>query len=142
MSRRTAPRGVPALLRCQRRSSERGRRRSEGIHQPEPGGIAAASAGLNPIGIAVANKNSVAITANEKHPKRDGARPRRPGVAGGPTMPVVAGLTAVPAMGSDAEKILKGKRFLQTPATGRWSLRGQGWGALPVVSHRRLERQT
>jgi mono/diheme cytochrome c family protein len=36
--------------------------------------------------------------------------------------------SALPAPGSNADHVLRGKRFFTT-GTGRWSLKGQGWGA-------------
>ena len=49
-------------------------------------------------------------------------------VAGGAASPSVVQLTALPPGGSDDATILAGKRFFNT-GVGRWSLKGQGWGA-------------
>jgi mono/diheme cytochrome c family protein len=49
-------------------------------------------------------------------------------IAGGTAAPNVIAISALPVANSDADKVLKGKRFFKT-GTGRWSLKGQGWGA-------------
>lgn len=47
-------------------------------------------------------------------------------ISGGPTKPSVTNTAALPDAGSDAAKILAGKRFFNT-GIGRWSLKGQAW---------------
>src|SRR4029078_5703358 len=47
-------------------------------------------------------------------------------VAGGIAAPSVEASAAMPTAGSLEYKIRKGRRFFNT-ATGRWSLKGQGW---------------
>lgn len=91
-----------------------------------PAGIT--TAGLNPIGLVMANKAQMLITNNEATRNAAVIDLVAQGISGAPTMPVQASLSALPAANSDGEKILKGKRFFNT-GTGRWSLRGQGWGA-------------
>ena len=49
-------------------------------------------------------------------------------IAGGAAAASVVGAAAMPADGSDAQKVLKGKRFFNT-GLGRWSLKGQAWNA-------------
>src|SRR5262249_46064766 len=49
-------------------------------------------------------------------------------LTGGAANPSVVPLTQLPTPGSDEAKILSGKRFFNT-GTGRWALKGQGWGA-------------
>jgi hypothetical protein len=94
-----------------------------------PAGIAAASAGLNPIGFATSNTGKkVALTASEVTRVASVIDLNAQAIAGGAASPSVAQLTATPPSGSDDATILAGKRFFNT-GVGRWSLKGQGWGA-------------
>lgn len=95
-----------------------------------PAGIAADKSGQNPIGIATSNLDAhkrFAFVANEISRNITVLDFNTQSVAG----PNVEGAVVVrsanlPAPGSAEEKVRKGKRFFNT-ATGRWSLKGQGW---------------
>lgn len=93
-----------------------------------PAGIAAASAGLNPIGIAIAPSGHVALVASEVTHVATVIDFNTQAIAGGAATPSVVATTAAPTAGSAADKVLKGRRFFNT-GLGRWSLKGQGWGA-------------
>jgi hypothetical protein len=94
-----------------------------------PVGIAADKAGKNPISIAVAqNYPRFAIVANDVSRNATLVDFNSQAITGGVKQPVVIATTAQPAKGSDAEHILRGKRFFNTGLV-RWSLRGQGWGS-------------
>ena len=94
-----------------------------------PTGIDAAKAGRTPIGIGLAalDKKS-AIVANDVTRNATLLDFNTQAVAGGVMNPSVVPTSALPAAGSDADKVLRGKRFFNT-GLARWSLRGQGWGA-------------
>jgi DNA-binding beta-propeller fold protein YncE/mono/diheme cytochrome c family protein len=80
-------------------------------------------AGKNPIGIAIGyTGRQFALVANDVS--------RDVSVIDLSTQTTAATVvsTALPAAGSPEEAVLKGKRFFDT-AMGRWSLKGQGWGA-------------
>jgi hypothetical protein len=94
-----------------------------------PAGIATANAGLNPIGFATSSTGKkFALTVSEVSRVANLIDLNSQGLVGGAASPVTVQLTHLPAAGSDEAKILSGKRFFNT-GTGRWSLRGQGWGA-------------
>lgn len=96
-----------------------------------PAGIAAAGSGKNPIGVVTANtdKNKrFMFVANDVSRNVQVVDLNTQSIAGGAAAPVFAASAALPAAGSDAEHVLKGKRFFNT-ATARWSFKGQGWGA-------------
>ena len=94
-----------------------------------PTGIAAASAGLNPIGFATSNTGKKAsLVVSEVTRVASLIDLNAQAVVGGAAAPAVVPLTKLPTAGSDEAKILSGKRFFNT-GTGRWSLKGQGWGA-------------
>jgi hypothetical protein len=95
-----------------------------------PTGIAADKSGQNPIGIATTNQDAhkrYAFVANDVTRNVSIIDFNTQAVAG----PNVEGALVVrsanlPAPNSTEDKIRKGKRFFNT-ATGRWSLKGQGW---------------
>ena len=92
-----------------------------------PAAINPASAGgLNPTGLVMAPAGNYMLTANDISRNMSVVDLTTQGVAGGPTAPNVVSLTA-PATGSELT-VVKGRRFFNT-GTGRWSLKGQGWGA-------------
>jgi YVTN family beta-propeller protein len=94
-----------------------------------PAGIAASSAGLNPIGFATSSTGKkFAIAVSETTRVANLIDLNAQAVTGGAASPSVVQLSQLPAAGSDAAKILSGKRFFNT-GMGRWSLKGQGWGA-------------
>ena len=94
-----------------------------------PAGIAAEKAGKNPIGMAIAHEHKkVALVANEVSRNVSGLDFNTQTLAGGTSDPRVVASAPLPVAGSDAERVLRGKRFFNT-GTARWSLRGQGWGA-------------
>jgi hypothetical protein len=94
-----------------------------------PPGIAAASAGLNPIGFATSSTGKkIALVVSEVTRVATLIDLNAQAIAGGAASPAVVPLTKVPTPGSDEAKILSGKRFFNT-GTGRWSLKGQAWGA-------------
>jgi hypothetical protein len=90
-------------------------------------GLPAASAGKNPIGIAIGyNGRFFALVANEITRSLSVLDLSKKVGAG--QSPVVQGVasTSPPDKGSLEEKRLLGKRFFKT-ATGRWSLKAQAW---------------
>ena len=94
-----------------------------------PTGIAPEKSGQNPIGIAMSNVEKhkrFAFVANDVSRNVSVLDFNTQSVAGGATAPSVAASAAMPTAGSLEESIRKGKRFFNT-ATGRWSLKGQGW---------------
>lgn len=94
-----------------------------------PAGIAAGRSGLNPIGIATANSEKhkrFAFVANDVSRNVSVIDFNTQAVAGGAAAPSVEGSATMPTPGSLEDKVRKGKRFFNT-ATGRWSLKGQGW---------------
>jgi mono/diheme cytochrome c family protein len=94
-----------------------------------PAGIAPDRAGKNPIGIAtLARDVKRALVANDVSRSATLLDFNTQAVFGGKDAPVVASTSALPAPGSDEDRVLRGKRFFNT-GLGRWSLRGQGWGA-------------
>jgi DNA-binding beta-propeller fold protein YncE len=92
------------------------------------GGLPADKQGKNPVGIAVANGKKLALVANDvsRNVSLLDFNTQRVAVAG--DKPVVEQVASLPPTGSDADKVLRGKRFFNT-GSARWSLRGQGWGA-------------
>jgi DNA-binding beta-propeller fold protein YncE len=94
-----------------------------------PAGIAADKAGKNPIGIAIGSSNKkLALVANDVSRNLTLLDFNTQAISGGATTPNVLQTAALPPTNSDAEKVLRGKRFFNTGLV-RWSLRGQGWGA-------------
>lgn len=94
-----------------------------------PTGIPAEKSGQNPIGIATANQDAhkrFAFVANDVTRNVTVIDFNTQSVAGGAATPVVEQSASMPAAGSLEESVRKGKRFFNT-ATGRWSLKGQGW---------------
>ena len=94
-----------------------------------PSGIAPEKSGQNPIGIATANSDKhkrFAFVANDVTRNVTVIDFNTQSVAGGATAPSAFSSTAMPTAGSLEDSIRKGKRFFGT-ATGRWSLKGQGW---------------
>lgn len=94
-----------------------------------PTGIAAEKSGQNPIGIATANQEKhkrFAFVANDVTRNVTVLDFNTQAVAGGVAAPSVEASAAMPAAGSLEDKVRKGRRFFNT-ATGRWSLKGQGW---------------
>jgi YVTN family beta-propeller protein len=94
-----------------------------------PADIAADKAGKNPIGMAIAHKHTkVALVANDVSRNVSALDFNTQTVTGGATQPQVVQSSSLPIAGSDADHVLRGKRFFET-GTARWSLAGQGWGA-------------
>jgi hypothetical protein len=94
-----------------------------------PSGIAADKAGKNPIGLALGQLHKkLAIVANDVSRNATLLDFNPQSIAGGASAPQVTLTAALPTSGSDADRVLRGKRFFNT-GTARWSLRGQGWGA-------------
>ena len=94
-----------------------------------PAGIAADKAGKNPIGLSIGHTHKkVALVANDVSRSLSVLDFDTQALAGGVMQPQVIATASLPQPGSDAERVLRGKRFFNT-GTGRWSLRGQGWGA-------------
>jgi mono/diheme cytochrome c family protein len=97
-----------------------------------PAGIAASAQGKNPIGMAIRhNGNPFGFIANDVTRNVTVVDFKTQAVLGGTEAPKVAQSSALPEPGSQAERDLKGKRFFNT-GVGRWSLKGQGWGACQV----------
>lgn len=93
-----------------------------------PAGLAAEKSGQNPIGIATANKAAnkrFAFVANDVT-RNVTVVDFKPQAIAGDADPIVVRATELPAAGSKEDAVRKGKRFFNT-ATGRWSLKGQGW---------------
>jgi YVTN family beta-propeller protein len=94
-----------------------------------PTGIAPEKAGKNPIGIAIlAAEKKLALVANDVSRNLSLLDFNTQSVAGGAEHAVVLQTAALPEKDSKEDGILRGKRFFNT-GLGRWSLRGQGWGA-------------
>lgn len=94
-----------------------------------PAGIAADKSGQNPIGIATANSDKhkrFAFVANDVTRNVTVIDFNTQAVAGGAAAPSTFASAAMPTAGSLEDDVRKGKRFFNT-ATGRWSLKGQGW---------------
>jgi hypothetical protein len=100
-----------------------------------PPGIAAASAGLNPIGVVVTNVKhngkAFLLSANDVGRNLSIVDLEGQQIAGGTATPDVVATTAPPASNTTEFAVLKGKRFFNT-GVGRWSLKGQAWGACSV----------
>jgi YVTN family beta-propeller protein len=94
-----------------------------------PAGIAPEKAGKNPIGMAIGHRHKkVALVANDVSRNVSALDFNTQAVAGGAAQARVVATASLPVAGSDADHVLRGKRFFNT-GTARWSLRGQGWGA-------------
>jgi hypothetical protein len=94
-----------------------------------PAGIKADQAGKNPIGIAIgSNARKFALVANDVSRNLSVLDFNQQAVAGGIESAEVVATAALPEPGSADDQVLRGKRFFNT-GSGRWSLRGQGWGA-------------
>ena len=94
-----------------------------------PAGIAAAKAGKNPVGLAIAHTHKkVALVANDVSRNVSVLDFDTQAVAGGAPEPRVVQTASLPDAASLAGRVLRGKRFFNT-GLARWSLRGQGWGA-------------
>jgi YVTN family beta-propeller protein len=94
-----------------------------------PAGIAAEKAGKNPIGMAIGHTHKkVALVANDVSRNVSALDFNTQAITGGTTQTQVVATASLPIAGSDADHVLRGKRFFNT-GTARWSLRGQGWGA-------------
>jgi DNA-binding beta-propeller fold protein YncE len=92
-------------------------------------GFPADKVGKSPNGIAIASSvKKIALVNNEVSKNVALIDFNKQAVAGGTAAPNVIQISALPVAGSDADKILRGKRFFKT-GTGRWSLKGQGWGS-------------
>ncbi|MBN9161911.1 MAG: YncE family protein [Myxococcales bacterium] len=95
-----------------------------------PAGIAADKSGQNPIGIATPNQDAhkrFAFVANDVSRNVSVIDFNTQAIAGGASdSAVVVRASALPGENSTEDRIRKGKRFFNT-ATGRWSLKGQGW---------------
>ncbi len=96
-----------------------------GITPPE-------AAGRLPIGLAITTLEHggkrYAVVANEGSRNLTIVDFNTQAIAGGAASPSVTATTALPGGGTQAERVLRGKRFFNT-GLGRWSLKGQGWGA-------------
>ncbi len=85
--------------------------------------------GRGPTGLAIPHVNSkVAFVNNDITRNVTVADFATQEIAGGPATPSVAKTADLPAAGSDAAKVVLGKRFFNT-GLGRWSLKGQSWNA-------------
>ena len=94
-----------------------------------PAGIDAAKAGKAPVGIGLAAlEKKSAIVANDISRNATLLDFNTQAVAGGAANASVVPTAATPPAGSDADRVMRGKRFFNT-GLARWSLRGQGWGA-------------
>lgn len=92
-------------------------------------GLPADKIGKSPIGIAIASSmKKIALVSSEVSRNVALLDFNKQAIAGGTTAPNVIQISALPVANSDADKILRGKRFFKT-GTGRWSLKGQGWGS-------------
>jgi len=88
-------------------------------------GLAADKAGKNPIGIALGSSNKkFALVANDVSRNVSLVDFNTQAVAGGGMAPIVLQSAALPVTGSDADKVLRGKRFFNTAAhAGRSAVR-------------------
>src|SRR6185295_3029033 len=88
-----------------------------------PAGIDAIKAGKAPIGIGLAALDKkAAIVANDVSRNATILDFNTQAVAGGAANASVVATTALPPAGSDADRVLRGKRFFNT-GVARWSLR-------------------
>ncbi|HEY4118403.1 MAG TPA: hypothetical protein VGM56_11135 [Byssovorax sp.] len=83
--------------------------------------------GQGPVGLVITNAGKSLFTDNTQSLNVTAVDLANQGIAGGTAAPVVGASTTVPV---DPTKLsaLKGKRFFET-GMGRWSAKGQGWGA-------------
>jgi len=130
-----AANAIDAIFRVRYRANgeveEVGAPNSNAFIATNPAGIPAAGSGKNPIGVATPNTDAnkrFMFVANDVSRTVQVVDLNTQALAGGATAPVAAVTADQPAAGSEADKVLKGKRFFNT-ATGRWSFGGQGWGA-------------
>ncbi|MCA9585511.1 MAG: YncE family protein [Myxococcales bacterium] len=96
-----------------------------------PATAPAGKQGQNPIGIATAQLDAhkrFAFVANDATRNLAVIDFNTQSVAGTAEAPVVQQGAAMPTPGSLEDKVRKGKRFFNT-GVGRWSLKGQAWGA-------------
>lgn len=94
-----------------------------------PAGIKPEDAGKGPIGLAIGAANKkFSIVANNITRNAHVLDFNTQAIAGGVAEPSVTQTTALPAKGSDEEKVLLGKDLFNT-GRARWSLNGEGWGA-------------
>jgi hypothetical protein len=94
-----------------------------------PAGIAPEASGKNPVGIAIGyTGRHFALVANDVSRNLTVLDLREQAIAKDGDKHVVLNSTALPEKNSKEDHALKGKRFFNT-AMGRWSLKGQGWGA-------------
>jgi DNA-binding beta-propeller fold protein YncE len=94
-----------------------------------PAGIAPEKAGKNPIGISILSaEKKLAVVANDVSRNVSLLDFNTQSIAGGAIDPSVVQTAGLPEKDSREDRVLKGKRFFNT-GLGRWSLRGQGWGA-------------
>ncbi|HET9953630.1 MAG TPA: cytochrome D1 domain-containing protein [Polyangiaceae bacterium] len=97
-----------------------------------PSGIAKERAGKNPIGVVSGgNTRKYALALNDVGRNLSVIDLNAQALAGGVANARVIGVADQPERGSDAERILRGKRFFDT-GVGRWSLNGEGFGACQV----------
>lgn len=97
-----------------------------------PKGIAAASQGKNPIGMATSHTGKkFAFVANDVSRNVSIVDFNTQSILGGVDAPKVIESAALPSAGSSAARQLLGKRLFNT-GLGRWSMKGQGWGACQV----------
>ena len=94
-----------------------------------PAAAAPASKGQLPVGLAISNTGKgFAFVANDATRIVSLVDLNTQALHGGAATPTTFAAAPMPTAGSDADKALKGKRLFNT-GLGRWSLKGQGWGA-------------
>ena len=99
------------------------------VHRPQPRGHPAEQGWQGPDRHRDRRRQQeVRARGQRRHPQRDRARLQHAGDRRWARQPERHARRALPAKGSDEERILLGKELFNT-GRARWSLRGQGWGA-------------
>jgi mono/diheme cytochrome c family protein len=97
-----------------------------------PAGLAPALQGKNPVGMTISNTGKrFGFVANDVGRNVSVVDFNTQAISGVAEAPKVVESTAKPSPGSPEDRVLLGKRFFNT-GLGRWSLKGQGWGACQV----------
>ena len=94
-----------------------------------PAALAAAQKGQTPIGLGISNTGKGLLFANNDVSRNMTVVDLNlQAIQGGAMAPTVFETAPARPMGSDEQKIATGRRLFNT-GHGRWSLKGQGWGA-------------
>lgn len=95
----------------------------------KPAGIAPEREGTLPVGLAVTgNSRGVALTVNDFNRNVSVIDLNGQALFGGAANAMVLASSPITGLSADAQRVRKGKKFFNT-GLGRWSLKGQAWGA-------------